>query len=982
MPLRKQPVKDVSDVPSENTEEHDADGDDQDNFSSSLLSSSSSARHKHRRESKYKPKENEMTEEEMMDLALRLSEQEATKTALRVQQEEEAVMKAIEESMVGQTQEGSDSQSLLTNASRSLRSRRKLLYTDQGASLDAGTSETDLNRRAKGRGDESSSRNKKRKRKEGSPLLEMPDLSQTQKLDSPCSSESLSLRLDSPQSSDSTQIEDCQLLKSPVFPSTGCRAEVQVPRLSQDLLDTCRFSGFVLCSQNSWISTQVSLPAPPKSPTFPKSPNLCIDLGSCPKSPVFSETELGDAGETDLNSEYLKSPVFGRMTQREGISSAYKPKPTCQNSGFTFSSQGSLTPSVTSTSCRPLSPVFPKSPDLPKKPSPASPTFPETSRGPVDQNPGPSRSPVLGWTGSRRRSRLHLQRKSKDQPPSEQIRDPQSPKQDSRTEPEPDIRTGSVDAPELNDGYKDRKSPETELASDMTLLWSDEDITVTDLPTKHLTVTTPISSPSPVFPEERPVHQAPSVNRMAAASPGRARSNGRFASDRSLSTLKDQSILQQHSTTEELQPVGKPTVHYYWGVPFCPRGLDPDSYTQVILTQMQVYDRSLKEAQRRLLRKAQWGEPILPQPESASPEQIEDSPQHHITQSRGLRLRRNKLREEAGASPAEEEEEEDGKDGEEAAEKNDGRMTAADDCEVCPETQLDNDDDNTQDLTFVTDTAAELQPGSPDPPEVERIPRDASPAGAEPPEEKMEVEGEQDGAGRAPTEGNVSTDELTDPDVQNVKDRRPQGPPSPDLDSATPPNPEPTVDCPICQGSFPATRIEVHAAYCDGEVAVLDQRRTEDNHGTSLKPCRKRTRRGEVTASGMNHSSSSDQFQEKCYICQRFFPLRDYNRHTELCIRRRAPRTEARGNLLSALERNENRDSEAGPSGSKLQPDEVIDLRDDDGDDEGEGGDVGGLAFSISNSPIRSFTPISEATDCLIDFKRQQRVKRPSQRRR
>lgn len=23
------------------------------------------------------------------------------------------------------------------------------------------------------------------------------------------------------------------------------------------------------------------------------------------------------------------------------------------------------------------------------------------------------------------------------------------------------------------------------------------------------------------------------------------------------------------------------TVHYYWGIPFCPRGLDPDRYTQV-----------------------------------------------------------------------------------------------------------------------------------------------------------------------------------------------------------------------------------------------------------------------------------------------------------------------------------------------------------------------------------------------------------------
>lgn len=78
-------------------------------------------------------------------------------------------------------------------------------------------------------------------------------------------------------------------------------------------------------------------------------------------------------------------------------------------------------------------------------------------------------------------------------------------------------------------------------------------------------------------------------------------------------------------------------MHYYWGVPFCPRGLQPDSYTQVrvgretaclrccsfiypsffqvILAQMEVYEKSLKRAQRRLLRKAEWGEAIVPQPE-------------------------------------------------------------------------------------------------------------------------------------------------------------------------------------------------------------------------------------------------------------------------------------------------------------------------------------------------------------------------------
>lgn len=36
---------------------------------------------------------------------------------------------------------------------------------------------------------------------------------------------------------------------------------------------------------------------------------------------------------------------------------------------------------------------------------------------------------------------------------------------------------------------------------------------------------------------------------------------------------------------------------------------------QVILSHMEVYEKSLKQAQRCLLRKAEWGEAVLPQPE-------------------------------------------------------------------------------------------------------------------------------------------------------------------------------------------------------------------------------------------------------------------------------------------------------------------------------------------------------------------------------
>ena len=82
--------------------------------------------------------------------------------------------------------------------------------------------------------------------------------------------------------------------------------------------------------------------------------------------------------------------------------------------------------------------------------------------------------------------------------------------------------------------------------------------------------------------------------------------------------------------------------------------------------------------------------------------------------------------------------------------------------------------------------------------------------------------------------------------------------------------------------------------------------------------------------------------QEKCFICQKAVPLRDYSRHTEFCIQRQESKTAAvsiatliflyflifwiwsvlfttryiylfltfqKGNLLSALEQTESRDS-------------------------------------------------------------------------
>jgi len=208
------------------------------------------------------------------------------------------------------------------------------------------------------------------------------------------------------QSSDSTQIDDCRLRKSPVFPSTDCKATVHVPRLCQDLLEACRTSGFVVCSQDSLTSTRKSQTTPAKSPIFPKSPKRSHNL-PLSKSLVFIEADQGDDTETDRSPEYFKSPVFGRNAQHEMSSGSSEPQDGDCNLGFIFCSDESLTSSVRSTSSRPKSPVFPESPGLPKNlptpeksPTCKSPVFSETVGG---RSGGRCASPVFGRIGRLRR---------------------------------------------------------------------------------------------------------------------------------------------------------------------------------------------------------------------------------------------------------------------------------------------------------------------------------------------------------------------------------------------------------------------------------------------------------------------------------------------------------------------------------------------------------------------------------------------------
>ncbi|KFO12251.1 BRCA1-A complex subunit RAP80, partial [Balearica regulorum gibbericeps] len=87
-------------------------------------------------------------------------------------------------------------------------------------------------------------------------------------------------------------------------------------------------------------------------------------------------------------------------------------------------------------------------------------------------------------------------------------------------------------------------------------------------------------------------------------------------------------VVEKHKQEE-----ARDTVHYYWGIPFCPKGVDPNQYTKVILCQLEVYQKSLKQAQRQLLHKKEFGNPVMP---SSSLSQNELGKGEQISRENGI----------------------------------------------------------------------------------------------------------------------------------------------------------------------------------------------------------------------------------------------------------------------------------------------------------------------------------------------------------
>ncbi|XP_070271194.1 BRCA1-A complex subunit RAP80 [Myotis yumanensis] len=429
------------------------------------------------------------------------------------------------------------------------------------------------------------------------------------------------------------------------------------------------------------------------------------------------------------------------------------------------------------------------------------------------------------------------------------------------------------------------------------------------------------------------------------------------------------------------------TVHYFWGIPFCPAGIDPNQYTKVILCQLEVYQKSLKMAQRQLFKKKGFGEPVLPRPpsliqnecgqgnqaseknEGISEDMADEDKEEERQESRAsvwhsetkdfqespIKSLKEKLllKEEPATSHgqssqglfAEETSEEGNSD---PASQSIAALTSkrslvlmpessAEEITVCPETQLSSPE------TF--DVEREVSPGS-------RETRD-------------EV-----------------TIIMADKEVGNREDAEKEIPST--FSSST------KVSCPLCDKGFPPTKIERHAMYCNGLVGqdiVLTCRQIE---AQSKRDC------------GIVAQTSLDiEKHEKCYLCKSLVPFKEYQSHVESCLRLarddqvdgpaesvrvhsaeegkqrqwlRNPKEKGRseGRLLSLLEQSEHKTADAE---IKTKSSETVAFRVPSPGMEEAGCSremQSSLAhLDLNESPIKSFVSISEATDCLVDFKKQ-----------
>ncbi|NXH61721.1 UIMC1 protein, partial [Rhabdornis inornatus] len=317
------------------------------------------------------------------------------------------------------------------------------------------------------------------------------------------------------------------------------------------------------------------------------------------------------------------------------------------------------------------------------------------------------------------------------------------------------------------------------------------------------------------------------------------------------------------------------TVHYYWGIPFCPKGVDPNQYTKVILCQLEVYQKSLKQAQRQLLHKKEFGNPVVP---SSSLSQNELGKGEEISRENGvadgtedgdtegqepenvtwLHPSKRKEAESPGHSMEEENSTSDDEPTTSYCQNFPFRPS-----QVLPAEDVPEDGEPMQIAQSISTMIPLGSKRSPDiatensaeeeisvcpetqPSPLEAVEEEREELCSDTRDAPMQVGGDED-AGRTVSEGS--------------------------------PTAAGRVSCPLCDHGFPADEIEVHAMYCNGTAGP------EPGQDAPVLTRRQREARNKAASGGSSPPSLDIDKCEKCYLCKSLVPLLQYQRHVDSCL--------------------------------------------------------------------------------------------------
>ncbi|XP_060792467.1 BRCA1-A complex subunit RAP80 isoform X2 [Neoarius graeffei] len=865
-----------------------------------------------RREREKRALVQDMTEDEMLDLALRLSKQEANSANQREQVEDDNVRKAIAESLqVSCCQTSETSSKRVRPAAKPHQDRDtvtahvrcKLSFPSKDGKDSGSDDDVSATHTSALKGSE-----------EVSPLPPMPDLSQrTLSQPSPPSPTLTSVPSAASQESHSSRLDKQEIkVHSPESEGSPIFVRQCSVRLNQNFLSPRGSSGNTSVALTSPDRSQNS-PPPPKSPVFPMT-----DSKRCTK---LTRDKFSDC--TSLSS----------FTDR-----VCKPEDTFQESS-SHKSRGSLKRLARSRTAQ------------------------------------PSSSPVSGPEDDRQEG-VQLQ---------------QVKEESSRGA---GLRTVSVAdrAPNSDVSSPAATKPLDEFTSHMVLHLSDDDDDDDE---------EKIIPPSPVFPQDRASHTSQrelSPTQPCFSPPTAVTTHDSFQTKSPSHAESEQPKVSRTSSDSRLSlPVERKEerlVSYYWGIPFCPKGQSPDDYTRVILAQLEVYEKSLKEAQRHLLHKAEWGLPVFPCP---------------VERPHGRRLKRHRA-----PQLLEEEEEEDndkGRDKEEKEKKKKADWKEREESRTC----LEEGAENVQHETYVVVSSPETQEELGKSPLLFRHQESTNPAKpsscrkpvSQDLSEATQIESEPDENGEEAQNGRFDVESTVCPETQITEDNTPElmvtspaqlqaendvmevdevmeqpaeGEERMEQEEEERPGEEQSwresvpsqVECPMCTRLFPLSKIEMHAAYCNGTVEDQDE---QDNHSEGSAR-RKGIRR---TAMEDNVRFEKSEQREKCFLCSKFFTNKEYSHHVDQCYQQKTLGKKRGNGLLSALNRTETvqlDDSGAGPSNTTIKNNHGLA---DASVMPSDSADSQTLSYYVGSSPIKSFTPISELTDCLINF-HQQYSDRNSQR--